>query len=348
MKNIILLFSLLYTAVAYSQDCGKLLESKIEENLNVKSELNATRVSLELEKKSKQDTINKINEKYDKRLKTANDDFLKSKETIARLENEKAKYNKAYIDGLEKDLAKGKYEISKKVEEGNLLKEKHINELATKEKEINLINEKHLSEITKKNQELNQYKAEKDRIEKEKEVFERQLTQLANWYKDKPLDSLIAYSSLQSVTKDIPFVKKDADAHKKTEDLVRYFRAKQVLDFKYNEAKTKEAQAILSQIQSESYSVKKLTKNISDYSICHSTLISTFDKIKEIDNKVTAEGEENKNKKSGKIEFILTYYVSNYIKDFHTFPHLANIVIEAMSRKSDDANADLSDLRARL
>jgi len=172
--------------------------------------------------------------------------------------------------------------------------------------------------------------------------------QIAQTY-NQPFDNLLKFSTKQSVERDLLLVGDDKTVMKKLQNLQSYFIAKQVLSEQYNEKNVKLAQDQLNDITEQSVEIDQLKTLIKNYKLFNDALKVTIDKIIDIDKRFIANDDEyNQTLKQKEILAELASYFRNYRFNFTDYPYLSEIVLEIMTRKQRNANADIRDLFEKL
>jgi len=166
-------------------------------------------------------------------------------------------------------------------------------------------------------------------------------------YQITSFDSIINYSSLKSIERDLKLVGNNSDAKKKLEDLKIYFTAQEVLEVKYDAQKVSSAQSSLNSI-ARSARVKNLNERLGDYKLRCEGLKSTIGEIIKLDKRTIANNDDIHKMKMQDIMAELSSYLYNYSFNFEDYPYLSNLIFDLMKRKQKDTNNDISDLLSKL
>lgn len=172
-------------------------------------------------------------------------------------------------------------------------------------------------------------------------------SQIVQSYQGK-FDDLIISSTRLSVDRDFRIIGSDGGARKRLQDLKDYFLVQQILEEKFDAKKLQNAQTQLKSITEQSLLLDKLNTSIRDYELCNDALKTTIGKILEIDKKFVANDDYTQKAKLKDIMSELAWYFRNYKFNFVDYPYLTGIVLEIMTRKQGDSNANISDLLSKL
>jgi hypothetical protein len=167
-------------------------------------------------------------------------------------------------------------------------------------------------------------------------------------YQNSTLDSLIKYSTKQSVERDSQLVINNAEAVKKWQALQIYFAAQQILKEKYDDQKLKNAQMQLASVTQKSELLDELKKKLPKYKLYSDSLKTTIGRIINYDQRFDANNEDLQKAKQQHILLELSSYFHNYRFNYTDYPYLADIVLDIMKRKQKDANTDISKLLTEL
>lgn len=285
------------------------------------------------------------------------------------------------IDSLQKQVIKPKYDSISKLKSKLLLKQDTLNSLSIDKKELLSINSSLRSRIAELNQvkvkvendvlqekvdllniEITKLKKiiyqKKMQIEKEKQICVRKskeekekgkqesLHQIIQTY-NKPFDELIKSSTINSIERDLSIVRSNIEGQQKLLNLQKYFVAKQVLSEKYNEQKVNSALAQIGSLN-QTELVKNLTDLLRKYKLCNDGLITTINRILQIDKQFVANDDYSQKIKLEKILSKLAWYFRNYRFNFSDYPYLSDIVLEIMKLKQKDANTDIEKFLDKL
>jgi len=303
-------------SAAYSQE-SKESEALIKEvkqltlvNINLEKELQASKDSIKRLDSISRITVVALNKK------------------IGNLETDKTDLNKQ-IKKLDKNNIKGlEASISLKTDTLKQLREV----IKTKDSLIAGIK----NESTKKEQ------------EKFKEGQQTVYDKIGKTYQNSTFDSLIKYSTKQSVERDSQLVINNAEAEKKWQDLQIYFSAQQILKEKYDDQKLKNAQTRLSSIIQKSEMLDELKKRLPKYKLYSDSLKTTITSLINYDKRFVANDEVSQKAKQQHILLELSSYFHNYRFNYTDFPYLADIILDIMKLKQKDANTDISKLLTQL
>jgi hypothetical protein len=280
-----------------------------------------------------------IKEKSDKELQA-------SKDSIFRLDS----VNKVNIAGLNKKngiLETEKADLNKQI------KKLDKNNIKGLEASLSLKTDtlKLLRDIIKsKDSLIAGIKNESAKKEQEKFKEGQQLVydKIGKTYQNSTFDSLIKYSTKQSIERDSQLVINNAEAEKKWQALQIYFSAQQLLKEKYDEQKLKNAQTQLNSVNQNSEALNELKKRLTYYKPCTDALKITIDKIIDYDKKFIANDDESQKAKQQKILLDLSSYFHNYRFNYTDFPYLADIILDIMKLKQKDANTNIGSLSSKL
>jgi tetratricopeptide (TPR) repeat protein len=172
---------------------------------------------------------------------------------------------------------------------------------------------------------------------------------ILNKYQTGHFDDLIKSSTKQSVEHDWRLSVKVNDSVSKPvlSDLRNYFKAKELLEKKFNE---KEINAVLPTLTRQSALSDKLKETLENYRDFTDGLKETIEKIISIDGKETVAGmgDEIQKEKFNKILAEISLYIFNYDFNFVDYPYLSDILLEIIKRKQPDADANISDLLNKI
>lgn len=176
------------------------------------------------------------------------------------------------------------------------------------------------------------------------------VTQIANTYKSRTFDDLISTSTAQTVKRDMSLIGNDLSVIQTLLNLQRYFVAQGVLSQRFDSIQIRLAQAELKNITltGASENLRRLTTRIENYRLRSEAFIATLDKIMRKDAEFLANDDYTKKVKIQAIMNDLGAYIHDYRLNPVDYPFLADVIFDIIKRKHIDANADLSDIRARL
>lgn len=193
-------------------------------------------------------------------------------------------------------------------------------------------------------------KNESIRREKEQYIAGQQnvYDKIGKTYQNSTFDSLIKYSTKQSIERDSQLVINNSEAEKKWQSLQIYFSAQQVLKEKYDDQKLKNAQTRLSSIIQKSELLDELKKRLPKYKLYSDSLKTTITSLINYDKRFVANDEVSQKAKQQHILLELSSYFHNYRFNYTDFPYLADIILDIMKLKQKDANTDISSLSSKL
>lgn len=193
-------------------------------------------------------------------------------------------------------------------------------------------------------------KNESIRREKEQYIAGQQnvYDKIGKTYQNSTFDSLIKYSTKQSIERDSQLVINNTEAEKKRQDLQIYFSAQQILKEKYDDQKLKNAQTRLSSIIQKSELLDELKKRLPKYKLYSDSLKTTITSLINYDKRFVANDEVSQKAKQQHILLELSSYFHNYRFNYTDFPYLADIILEIMKLKQKDANSNISHLSSKL
>lgn len=174
------------------------------------------------------------------------------------------------------------------------------------------------------------------------------LANLFNLYLKKTFNDLIESSTKQSIEKDQQLFGDKIELKSLLSDLEKYFKAKELLNKKYDPGQIEIAQNELNQIKRESELLSKLKNDLRLYKTYNDGLKEMLSEIVKIDanpnQTVSGLPEEVQKLKFYKI----SSYIFNYDFNLKDFPYLSNIVLEIIKRKTPSPDAEVSDLIQKL
>lgn len=174
------------------------------------------------------------------------------------------------------------------------------------------------------------------------------LANLFNLYLKKTFNDLIESSTKQSIEKDQQLFGYKIELKSLLSDLEKYFKAKELLNKKYDPGQIEIAQNELNQIKRESELLSKLKNDLRLYKTYNDGLKEMLSEIVKIDanpnQTVSGLPEEVQKLKFYKI----SSYIFNYDFNLKDFPYLSNIVLEIIKRKTPSPDAEVSDLIQKL
>ena len=171
-------------------------------------------------------------------------------------------------------------------------------------------------------------------------------SQIAQTY-NRPFDELIRFSTKQSVERDLLLIGNNETVKKRLQDLQKYFAAKQLLSERFNEQRINDALNQLADIE-QSELVKNLSDKLRMYELTNDGLKRTVNRILDIDSRFIANDDNTQDLKLRDILAELSWYFRNFRFNFTDYPFLSGIVLEIMTLKQRDANADVSHLLDKL
>ena len=171
-------------------------------------------------------------------------------------------------------------------------------------------------------------------------------SQIAQTY-NRPFDELIRFSTKQSVERDLLLIGNNETAKKRLQNLQIYFAAEQLLSERFNEQRVNAAQNQLASIE-QSELVKNLADRLRMYNLLNDGLRTTINRIIDIDRRFVANDDYTQDLKLRDILAELAWYFRNFRFNFTDYPYLRDIVLEIMTLKQRDANADIRHLLEKL
>jgi hypothetical protein len=204
--------------------------------------------------------------------------------------------------------------------------------------------------LAEKDRQITMSKQQSDqRVREEREAGKSEaLASILSDYRHKKFDDLIKSSTKLSIERDIKIVGNNVDIKPVLDDLLSYFNVEELLANKFDPSKIKDAQAKLDQIKRESELLDKLKGKIEYYKDYNNTLKNTISELNELDKNEKANGDDKiQEEKLKKIAYILANYKYNYY-EYDKYPYLSEILLEIISRKHPNADADINDLLNKL
>jgi len=174
------------------------------------------------------------------------------------------------------------------------------------------------------------------------------LANLTNYYLKNTFEVLIQSSTKQSIQKDQQLFGDKTELKSLLSDLDKYFKAKELLNKKYDPGQIQKAQNELNQIKRESELLSNLKNDLRLYKTYNDGLKEMLSEIVKIDadpnQTVSGLPEEVQKLKFYKI----SSYIFNYDFNLTDFPYLSDIVLEIIKRKTPSPDAEVSDLIQKL
>lgn len=309
-----------------------------------------SRLEMQLEKMSKQkDSLFLVLDNKKEALDEKDEEIsrLKVKESAAETENKNlnafSKANEKKLQDLQKSIAILKKD-STKMQKYRNQKLDYEKNLQKREAEINDLN----AIILERNEALSQVERDKKEnfINGKREVLGR-----VKLLYQQNLDSLITMTTRESVSRDLDLLLRykretnDGAVLEVLETLLDYFDAQKLLWERFQKEKVQAAK-----IKLESFSVKSeksqiLVQTLSRYEAINSGLREALLKIKEYDEKNTANSYSIHQRKLK--EFIIpeiSDFIFNYDFQFKDYPFLTENIMKVIKIKQGDSNADITEL----
>ena len=209
---------------------------------------------------------------------------------------------------------------------------------------------------------LNQVVKQKDAtIQKEKaHILENQTTlkaefynnlskEVGNFYIDNSIDFLVANCTQQSIENDKKHLKQSSEINNKLAAINEYYKAKQLLNKRFDQVSAKNQVEILKKFQLNSDSIKKTVAVLENYSFENQNLRDLIITIIEIDKQ---EGNSNEDFDLHKLKFqkisalCVTFLIDN--NSLNDYPYLKNTMTEIMKLKKDNADTPIDQYLKRL
>lgn len=256
---------------------------------------------------------------------------------LSALDKEKSAFEKK-IEMLEStvsvlSIANGiKVTDSLKIKVDLLAKDLAVSKEIIHQKDIQITKEKVLAD--------NRY------IEGEKKGRKESYDRIKEAY-NKPFDELIESSTIESVRRDIFLAGNVISFQNKRENLLLYLHSDAVLKEKFNDWKIEKALSDLNKLEQTTL-VKNLSEKLQQYKLYNDELISTIEKIIEIDKRFVANDVEQVQRM--KKQDVL-FEISEYGKGFYRlvdYPYLSKLVLDLILIKSKNVDADISHLKEKL
>lgn len=170
---------------------------------------------------------------------------------------------------------------------------------------------------------------------------------IAESYKSKSFDELIATSSLETVHRDIDMVGNDNEAKAILSDLGKYYESENVISKKYSKFDVDNALKKLNSITRDSKKIPDIKDLLQNYEMRYEGLGILLGELIDIDANEIANNVSTDNKKRGKINDKIMRYMYDYEFTLTDYPYISKIILEIINRKQADSNASLEDLNRR-
>jgi hypothetical protein len=339
---------------AYTQDLIKELQRLTLVNDSLQKAFKLEKGTLEQKIKVSNDSITQLIAVHKTETLSLNAMIRDLKSDTANLNKLIKKLDKKKIEKIEQQLYQ-KADSLLKLKNLLLDKEKHIITIKQEsEKQIFAIKQEGENRVIAIKQESEQkviaIKQEGEKKEQQKYIAGQQSVfhQIAIKYQSMSFNDLVNISSKASVERDLPLVGDNDAAKQKLQNLQKYFVAQSMLEYKYDAQNMQNALNHLNSITEKSELLDKLKTRIEDYKLCSDALKITIGKILKLDNNFNANDDYAQKTKLQDILVELAWYFRNYQFNFTDYPYLADIVLEIMTKKQRDANADMSVLFSKL
>lgn len=197
---------------------------------------------------------------------------------------------------------------------------------------------------------------DKEKIEMAKmEVKEQLLINLASTYTNKSFDSVIQFSTKESVFRDMKLLGDRLDCMQVLNDLALYFETDDLFRNKYDNKRSSELLLKLKNIKRESVLLKSMINKLSDYKLLSTGLKDCMYNILEYDDReskkylVTKGLEEaEKELKRALIFKEIKSYIVSYGFNFIDYPYLTSIITDIIFYKQSDPDRDIKELYTKL
>jgi hypothetical protein len=253
------------------------------------------------------------------------------------------------LTNLDRELLNSKNEITvlkKDLEKSNILKIKALeSSINTKSDSINLLR----NEVAEKGRQLNmsQEKAKKDISESFKAGGQKKMDDLVNFYSNS-FDSLTVLSCSNTCKRDLNILGDYGNQKDKILNLLIYFETSIALANNLDSIGILNYRSKLKVVMSNSAKARDLDSLLSDYILYKRSLSSLLNKIKIIDDTITADGFTHfDNKKRSLISWEITNFMYNY-SYFVRYEYLKRVFFELIDRKFYDPDQSIKDLITKL
>jgi|GEM_PF-1005303 len=328
---------------AYTQDLIKELQRLTLVNDSLQKAFKLEKGTLEQKIKISNDSITQLIAVHKTETLSLNAMIRDLKSDTANLNKLIKKLDKKKIEKIEQQLYQ-KADSLLRLKNLLLDKENHIITIKQEsEKQIFAIKQEGENRVIAIKQE-GEKKEQQKYIAGQQSVFH----QIAIKYQSMSFNDLVNISSKASVERDLPLVGDNDAAKQKLQNLQKYFVAQSMLEHKYDAQNMQNALNHLNSITEKSELLDKLKTRIEDYKLCSDALKITIGKILKLDNNFNANDDYAQKTKLQDILVELAWYFRNYQFNFTDYPYLADIVLEIMTKKQRDANADMSVLFSKL
>ncbi len=169
-------------------------------------------------------------------------------------------------------------------------------------------------------------------------------------YSGKNLDDILMITAGELTLRDLQMFHNQTEIKKNLFDVVRYYKAKDMLANKPDKMQVKLMEIELGQIKQKSKLVDRMKELISSYIIFNEGFTETLEKLRTLDNNesVAKLPAEVKKKKLDKILAELSSFIFNYDFNFSDYPYHTAIFLEVVRRKLPNPDTDIADLINKL
>lgn len=202
---------------------------------------------------------------------------------------------------------------------------------------------------------LNKAKVKEEVEMAKKEVKEQLIINLASNYTNKSFDSVIQFSTKESVFRDMKLLGDRSDCMQVLNDLALYFEADDLFRNRYDKKRNSDLLLKLQNIIRESVLLKSMIYKLSDYEQLSTGLkdcmkiILEYDDPKNKNYVVTKQLEEvDKEYKRELIFKEIKSYIVSYGFNFIDYPYLTSIISDIIFYKQNDPDRDIKEFYTKL